>query len=720
MSERHDDDNPELERPGVTVPMTPPSSGFSAGPEAAPTSRSASPGPDAPTSKTPSPKTDQDAATVIQDPLMGRTLDGRYHIRMVLGQGGMGKVYLAEDTKLNRRKVAIKLMTVPGGLDAEFRARFRREALLQANLPHAQIIQVLDVGDSDEGSYIVMEYSEGRSLSSMIRELGPIATDRAMDIIEQVLEVLDFAHRQGIVHRDLKPSNILIEDRAGRSNVRILDFGIAKLLKPDEEKSLQEHHTLTRVGFVVGTPGYMAPEQAAGETDKLDHRADLYATGVVLYEMLTGKVPCPRDQRSDPVRYALWVCQNEIPRLRKSHPDLDIPPDLDEILGRALATEPDDRFSSAYTFLADLRGHRGIEMAARTPPSTRTGVRRTTRAPARWRPFVVCGLWLVSLGAVGWLWFSESQDVRALRGELDELRAAAKTGVSAEDLASKTREIEGLRQDKSRAERERDDARKDAERFLGEKEQARLDLAAAREKVRGAEAARDRLNEELETARKAARELRNSAGADASSVAQMKRDVERLKRDLGIEEERARKLRSELQTAQQKVFAVQRIFGTSEPAQLESTQRTQADRLRQLSQDAATAQADFARANQTAEEIERQHRAVIARNAFLERRNTPAVAGSRRLTIHNEVRDRNIRIIIESVHAIRRGGGEQQLSVRKVPIYHRGTPYEVRNLPGDTESVRIRFRQLHRFKANRRPETRTDKLTGTDTKIVIR
>ena len=226
------------------------------------------------------------------DPLLGTKVDDRYELKLVLGKGGMGTVYLAADTKLGRR-VALKLMGGSLATDPEFRSRFEREAVLQANLPHPQIIQIMDTGETTEGPYMVLEYSNGRSLSRLLRELGPMPVDRALNIALQILEVLDFAHGQNVIHRDLKPANILIEDRPGKEVVRLLDFGIAKLLSSEGGEEFE--HTLTKQGSAYGTLGYMAPEQARGYMDKVDHRVDIYAVGIMLLEMLTGEVPAPRE-----------------------------------------------------------------------------------------------------------------------------------------------------------------------------------------------------------------------------------------------------------------------------------------------------------------------------------------------------------------------------------------------------------------------------------------
>jgi predicted Ser/Thr protein kinase len=380
-----------------------------------------------------------------KDRVLGQVLDGRYRMRTVLGEGGMGTVYLCDDEKLNRRRVAVKLMSPLLTTDPEFRARFQREAVLQANLPHPQIVQVIDVGESAEGSYIAMEYSDGRSLATLIRELGPRPLDRALDIAEQILEVLDFAHRQGVVHRDLKPSNILIEDRAGREYVRILDFGIAKLVAGDG--SAEPGLTLTKSGHAYGTLGYMAPEQARGESESIDHRTDLYSVGVILHEMLTGRVPSPPEARTHPVRYAMWVAANPIRPIRETHPELGIPQEVDNIILGALRRDPVKRHPSALAFLNAIREFRRNAQAPtvrapakaerRTPPPGDTREPLAVARPATILPWMLAALALVGGGA-GW-WMHLRGDSRA--GGTTDPELARKLAAAEEQVRDRERAL---------------------------------------------------------------------------------------------------------------------------------------------------------------------------------------------------------------------------------------------------------------------------------------
>src|SRR5215218_10941097 len=202
-------------------------------------------------------------------------VDGRYRIIRRLGSGGMADVYSAEDTQLGR-EVALKVLYRRLAEDDEFVERFRREASAAAGLQHPNVVQVFDRGEWDGTYYIAMEFLPGRSLKEAVRDDGPLDPDAAVEITLGVLKALRFAHRRGIVHRDIKPHNVML-DAEGR--VKVTDFGIARAGASD----------MTETGSIMGTAQYLSPEQAQGHP--VDARADLYSIGVVLYELLTGRVP---------------------------------------------------------------------------------------------------------------------------------------------------------------------------------------------------------------------------------------------------------------------------------------------------------------------------------------------------------------------------------------------------------------------------------------------
>ncbi|HJK97247.1 MAG TPA: serine/threonine-protein kinase, partial [Polyangiaceae bacterium LLY-WYZ-14_1] len=233
--------------------------------------------------------------TPSSDPYLGRVLDDRYRIVQRLGTGGMGAVFVGEHLGL-QKKVAIKVVKQELAGNDDVAQRFAREALASARLDHPHVATALDSGTLEEGgAYLVMQLVRGRSLRSYLGDQGPMTWTDACEVGAQVADALAAAHREGIVHRDLKPENLLLEERDGGAlHVRVVDFGIARVTSPEMgRKTLTQ--TITRAGTVVGTPGYMAPEQAMG--DVVDERTDLYALGVIVWELVTGRDPYGRRER---------------------------------------------------------------------------------------------------------------------------------------------------------------------------------------------------------------------------------------------------------------------------------------------------------------------------------------------------------------------------------------------------------------------------------------
>ncbi|NVB82883.1 MAG: protein kinase [Kofleriaceae bacterium] len=263
--------------------------------------------------------------------LSGEVLDRRYRILDRLSSGAMGVVYRGVRTKLER-PVAIKVMHLALPSQMKARERFEREAQVMARLDHPHCVSIIDYGIHQQKPYVVMELVRGQSLHDMIGELGRIEIPRAVDIMRQILSGLAHAHEQGIIHRDIKPANIMVTPKAPLGlHVRILDFGLARMLSGSSSVSN---------GVAVGTPSYMAPEQARGET--LDATVDIYACGIVLFEMLTGKKPLTA---SDPIQTLKKQTDEMPPRLSDV-----VPGDygaLEDIVARALEKNPADRFQSA-------------------------------------------------------------------------------------------------------------------------------------------------------------------------------------------------------------------------------------------------------------------------------------------------------------------------------------------------------------------------------------
>ena len=248
----------------------------------------------------------------VSDTLINTLFDGRYRILRKLGSGGMANVYLAEDEDLGRR-VAIKILNDRYANDEDFIERFRREAKSAAALSHPNIVSIYDRGEAEGTYYIAMEVIEGRSLKELILTRGPLPISQAVVYTLEILEALRFAHRHGIIHRDIKPHNILIGER-----LKVTDFGIARAGASQ----------MTEAGSIMGTAQYLSPEQARGAP--VTASSDLYSAGIVLYEMLTGKVPFNGDSAIEIAMKHL----NELPKPpSKIRPE--IPEELDQVVLRA-------------------------------------------------------------------------------------------------------------------------------------------------------------------------------------------------------------------------------------------------------------------------------------------------------------------------------------------------------------------------------------------------
>jgi beta-lactam-binding protein with PASTA domain/predicted Ser/Thr protein kinase len=280
------------------------------------------------------------------DTLIGRSFDTRYVIERKLGSGGMADVYLAEDQELGRR-VALKLLDDRHASDEQFVERFRREAQSAAGLNHPSIVSIFDRGYAEGTYYIAMEYLDGRTLKELLVKNGPTPVPIAIDYARQILGALAFAHRNGIVHRDIKPHNIVV---GGDGRLKVTDFGIAR----------SGASQMTEAGSIVGTAQYLSPEQARGAP--VDPRSDIYSLGVVLYEMLTGKVPFSGDT---PVEIAMKHL-SQVPE-PPSELRPEVPHDLDAVVMRALAKDPEQRYATAEEMDADLaRVARGVAVSRET------------------------------------------------------------------------------------------------------------------------------------------------------------------------------------------------------------------------------------------------------------------------------------------------------------------------------------------------------------------
>ena len=278
-------------------------------------------------------------------------LSGRYELVHLVARGGMAEVYRAHDRLLDR-PVAVKVLFPELSVDRNFVERFRREAQAAANLSHPHIVPVFDWGEDNGTYFIVMEFIDGRPLSSILRTAGPLHPDRAAEIAADVALALDYAHRHGVIHRDIKPGNVLITDEG---QVKVTDFGIARAVNTDE--------SLTQTGAVMGTATYFSPEQAEGLG--VDARSDIYSLGVVIYEMVAGRPPFTGDS---PVSVASKHVREQAPAPRTFNPS--VPPDLEAIILKCMAKSPEYRYATGADLRVDLlRFHEGRAVGAGPVPS---------------------------------------------------------------------------------------------------------------------------------------------------------------------------------------------------------------------------------------------------------------------------------------------------------------------------------------------------------------
>jgi len=281
---------------------------------------------------------------------IGRLVGGRFRVTRVLGEGGMGVVYAAEQQMGSTiRKVAIKTLHPHLSKDPSILARFHRECGTVAQLEHPNTIKVFDFGAEADGTlYIAMEFVEGRSLDKVIEQEGPLRPERVVDILEQVGGALHEAHEQGIVHRDLKPENVILGEKLGKHDfVKVLDFGIAARR---ESADTQKEQKLTQQGMVLGTPPYMSPEQFTGA--ELDRRSDIYSLGVMSYEMLTGSLPF---NATTPWQWATEHMTAQPFPIEQRPTGYGIPKTMREAVMRTLAKAPDERPPTTVAFVAELK-----------------------------------------------------------------------------------------------------------------------------------------------------------------------------------------------------------------------------------------------------------------------------------------------------------------------------------------------------------------------------
>ncbi len=311
----------------------------------------------------------------------GEVLAGRYEILKLLGEGGMGSVYRARDRELDR-EVAVKVIKPELASNAQVLQRFKQELILARQVTHRNIIRIFDLGTAEWTRFITMEYIEGEDLSSILARRGKLPAVEAAGIIQQVCRGLEAAHAEGVVHRDLKPQNIMIDSQG---KVSVMDFGIARSM---------DTASMTRTGALLGTPTYMSPEQAQGQ--KVDARSDLYALGIIFYELLTGKAPFEADNPM--VTLVKRIQEKAAPPIQL---EPSIPKALNEMVVKMLATSPEERYQSAGEILQDLEAWE----AQRTGQHPRkTGAVAPAARRADWPARIAFAGMLAMLATITWLY----------------------------------------------------------------------------------------------------------------------------------------------------------------------------------------------------------------------------------------------------------------------------------------------------------------------------
>ncbi len=313
--------------------------------------------------------------------MIGRIFLGRYETVSLIGEGGMGKAYLARQLDLDR-EVVVKVMHDHVARDQQFCERFQREMLLMARFQHPYAVALYDASlDDPTGPCIVMEYVRGTCLETLLERHGRLPARRVSRLLNQLCEVLQAAHGQGIIHRDLKPPNLMVvSPDTEYEMIKVMDFGLAKLMSGTESPGIAP---LSAADFTVGTPGYMCPEQARGQ--EMDHRGDLYSVGVILYELLSGRLPFTGKSTMD----IMIAHATEPPPPFAFFGASDLAPAIEAVVASCLAKEPAERPASARALAAAFESALGAEapaVEARPAPPVQARRARTAPPPAKPQP----------------------------------------------------------------------------------------------------------------------------------------------------------------------------------------------------------------------------------------------------------------------------------------------------------------------------------------------
>ena len=314
------------------------------------------------------------------DPLVGSVLAGRYQVVRRIGEGGMGAVYEAKHTLIGKR-VAVKVLLEKLVSKSDFVARLLQEARLASSIGHENIVDVTDFGTTDDGrSFVVMEFLDGESLAELTIREAPLPIERSLRIARQAASALGAAHAKGIFHRDVKPENIYLIRRADADFVKVVDFGISKAVKPNGPDEGAEAYRLTHTGLLLGTPLYMSPEQARGEED-LDHRVDIWALGVMLYECLTGEVPFRANNYLRIISQVLTHTPLPPSQLR---PELGIPDAVEAVVMRAMEKDRARRYQSMGELERDLERLLAGDQNVGLPPAVEGAPAVAVATAPRW------------------------------------------------------------------------------------------------------------------------------------------------------------------------------------------------------------------------------------------------------------------------------------------------------------------------------------------------
>ncbi len=380
-------ERPTVDTPRLVVRATPGSSGSFSGLQdtAAVSSDTAAAIADSSRERTSNPAQTGDHVELRE--LVGTTLSGRYNITRKVGQGGMGAVYEATHALIGKR-VAVKVLLDKYAKREALVARLEKEARLASSIGHEHIVDITDIGVTEDGrNFVVMEYLEGESLAECLQREVRLPERRVLEIVQQATSALAAAHKKGVVHRDIKPENIFLLQRREKDFVKVVDFGISKSLSETDEGE-ESSQRLTETGMVLGTPLYMSPEQARGD-DKLDHRVDVYALGVILYETSTGRVPF---QGQNYLSVISQVLSSSPVSPRQIVPALS--EEFDAVVTRAMSKDKEDRYPNCEALLADLNAllddpSHSTERARITSPGAKRAARRSTRI----------AIWVVAIAA---------------------------------------------------------------------------------------------------------------------------------------------------------------------------------------------------------------------------------------------------------------------------------------------------------------------------------